>query len=365
IGEDLTVYSMGYDSAADRLVIADDSTHAIYSIDLSTVDYESEENDITATFVGVVENAKSVTSLWGTFDTVGTLNSVSPVIRNIDFSKLSMVSVQSQTVTEKDNTRSLGGLNAVEDMAPVASRIPGMGGFINMKTVIDSETEDSNVTITIKEDEAVSNGYYEVSYDPDKLDFVSAKAGEALEFSSVSVDEENGVVKFTFAGLNPVVADTVLATLKFTASCEDTSITVDTLERNDNLDLSEQTVTTVKGSGHKWGEPNWTWNEDFSAATAEFVCKNDESHTETREASITEEIVKEPTGSEDGEKLITATVTGPDGKIYSDEIRVTIPANPDVPDTGDHSKLYVYIAMTVVSALGMGILLFKGKKRLD
>ena len=279
-----------------------------------------------------------------------------------------MTTVQSVNVElagENHEAGNVGGLDAVREMAPVARRISDIGSFINMKTVASSENDGSDVTVTIKDDGAVTNGYYEVTYNPEELTFVSAEANDKLEYSSVNADEENGVVRFTFAGLNEVSANTVLATLKFMPGCEDSTVTVNTLERNDDVDLSEKTFAQVSGSGHEWGEPTWKWNDDYSAAEAEFVCKKDSSHRKTVEASISEEIIKEPTGSSDGEKLVTATVTGPDGKIYTTEVRLTIPANPDVPDTGDHSRLGLYIAMTVVSGIGLAILMFKRKRELN
>ena len=37
----------------------------------------------------------------------------------------------------------------------------------------------------------------------------------------------------------------------------------------------------IPALGHAWGEPVWTWNEDFSEATATFTCEHDETHAET------------------------------------------------------------------------------------
>jgi hypothetical protein len=62
----------------------------------------------------------------------------------------------------------------------------------------------------------------------------------------------------------------------------------------------------VKGS-HKWGDPQWTWSDDYTSATVTRVCKYDSSHTETADAEITSEVTTAPTCTEDGVITYTAT----------------------------------------------------------
>ncbi|MGX8692263.1 MAG: extracellular solute-binding protein [Clostridia bacterium] len=69
-------------------------------------------------------------------------------------------------------------------------------------------------------------------------------------------------------------------------------------------ELSRKTVT-IPAIGHDWGEPVWSWAEDYSAATATFTCKNDAQHTVTVDAeSITSE-------------TIAATTTAPGKTVYT------------------------------------------------
>ena len=77
-----------------------------------------------------------------------------------------------------------------------------------------------------------------------------------------------------------------------------------------------RTKKTVSASGHKWNAPVWTWSDDFSTATATFTCANDASHTETVTAAATQSTT-EPTCTENGKLVFTATVSGPDGKTYT------------------------------------------------
>ncbi|MCR5173900.1 MAG: InlB B-repeat-containing protein [Oscillospiraceae bacterium] len=93
------------------------------------------------------------------------------------------------------------------------------------------------------------------------------------------------------------------------ATCEEAGETTYTAEfENEAFEKQTKTAADIPAIGHKWGEPSWTWAEDYSAATATFVCGNDENHKETVEAVIT--------GPADA--VYTATVTGPDGKQYTD-----------------------------------------------
>jgi len=66
----------------------------------------------------------------------------------------------------------------------------------------------------------------------------------------------------------------------------------------------------IKATGHDWKEPVWTWN-GYEEATAEFVCKNDETHVEVVNATVT-------VTSDGYTATAVAKVTGPDGKEYTD-----------------------------------------------
>ncbi len=191
------------------------------------------------------------------------------------------------------------------------------------KSVITVEDNEDNKTVTITEEVDATNGAYEVTYDPEKLTYVDYEAEH--DIISVNVDEENGVISIAFADLEAVTAGETLITLNFTVACEDTEITVTTTELNEDDGLEETETVDIEGIGHEWGEPTWEWADDYSTATATFVCENNEEHVEVVEAEITEETT-DPTCTEAGETVYTATVTGPDGKEYTDEQTETIDA---------------------------------------
>ncbi|MBQ2634327.1 MAG: S8 family serine peptidase [Oscillospiraceae bacterium] len=84
-------------------------------------------------------------------------------------------------------------------------------------------------------------------------------------------------------------------------------------------------TVTLPATGHAWGEPEWTWEADYSAAKAKFTCANDASHVQDLDATVSP-ATTDPDCTTDGQTVYTATVTGPDGKQYSDEKTVTLPA---------------------------------------
>ena len=376
IGEDLTAYSMAYqieedgDGYKESLFIADNTTQAVYMIDLATIEAR-EGAPINDVYVGQLNGTENISTLWGSYDAdTDALNS-SIIARAQQWFKNSDGKLQSAEVKDaseiQDEQRTknpYGTLDVIKSAAPAAERIRGIEA-VNMKTVLETETADETTTVTVTDTENLNNALYTITYDPEELTFVSAKASDELEFNSLNVDEEKGEIIFTFVSLEGVEAGSVLATIKFEPGCLDSDVTVVQNEANENTELDEETAATIKGLGHLWGEPTWDWNDDNTAATATFICQRDPEHEEEVNAEITEEIVKEPTGTEDGEKKITATVTGPDGKTYTDTKTVVIPANPDTPDTGDHSHLGAYIAMMTISGLGLAILLFKRRKGLN
>lgn len=72
-------------------------------------------------------------------------------------------------------------------------------------------------------------------------------------------------------------------------------------------------------------QAKWTWNEEHTAVTAEIPDPDNPGAFVTAEALVTES-VREPTCTEDGERLYSASVEGPDGKIYTDTRSEPIPA---------------------------------------
>ncbi|MBQ6065301.1 MAG: hypothetical protein IJK89_00635 [Clostridia bacterium] len=74
--------------------------------------------------------------------------------------------------------------------------------------------------------------------------------------------------------------------------------------------------------GHSWSAPEWKWSGTNASAT--FTCANGD-HPAVVNAAVTVETVKEPTDTEKGLNVYTATVEF-DGKTYTDTLEKSIPS---------------------------------------
>ena len=84
------------------------------------------------------------------------------------------------------------------------------------------------------------------------------------------------------------VTETEIVINEVTATCEKEGKTEYSVEIVfDGSTYSDTAVVTHPATGHNWGEPEWTWSDDSSEATATFTCQNDPSHTETLAAEVT------------------------------------------------------------------------------
>ena len=89
-------------------------------------------------------------------------------------------------------------------------------------------------------------------------------------------------------------------------------------------EYTDTKTETLPATGHAYGEPVWKWNDDFTAS-ATFTCANDDSHVETVNAAVTNEVTTEATCEADGVRTYTAKVTF-GGKDYTDTKTEVIPA---------------------------------------
>ena len=89
-------------------------------------------------------------------------------------------------------------------------------------------------------------------------------------------------------------------------------------------EIPTTTVTITVEEHHNYGEPTWSWNNDFTAS-AVFTCTDDDGHTQTVPATVTDEVTTEPTCDKEGLRTYTAKVTF-EGKDYTDTKTEVIPA---------------------------------------
>ncbi len=160
------------------------------------------------------------------------------------------------------------------------------------------DAENSTVTINVTEDVAVTNGLVEITYDADKLEFVSAVSGNAY----ISVNStEPGKLILAYASATEIEAGLTIAGLKFSFTApeydENTDIVINALERNEEAELEEEAqAVTVTLPGVNGQEP------------------------EPCEHEYVAEITRYATDTEDGEILYTCSKCG-------DSYTEAIPAN--------------------------------------
>ena len=90
------------------------------------------------------------------------------------------------------------------------------------------------------------------------------------------------------------------------------------------IDNVKLTNTDPCADGHAYGEPVWSWTDDFKA-TATFTCANNDAHVENVTATVTNAVTTEATCEVDGVRTYTAKGTF-EGKEYTDTKTETLPA---------------------------------------
>ena len=84
-----------------------------------------------------------------------------------------------------------------------------------------------------------------------------------------------------------------------------------------------QSMEIIPALGHAYEEKNWSWKEDYSEATLQFVCSRDTNHVKNVEATVTTKTTAATTEKE-GSIVYTATAEF-EGNTYYDQKTVVIP----------------------------------------
>ena len=106
-----------------------------------------------------------------------------------------------------------------------------------------------------------------------------------------------------------VEKETVKTTSKVTtpATCEYKGITTYTAEfANKAFASQKKELPNVAALGHDWSDTTYTWSDDNKTCTAERVCKNNASHTETETVNTTSEATAAATCESKGKTTYTA-----------------------------------------------------------
>ena len=115
--------------------------------------------------------------------------------------------------------------------------------FSGSPKTTQASAENGTVTLTLTETANVTNGLVTVSYDPQTLTYKGLSS--LLGGHAVQVDEEQGTLTFAYAAADSIAAGQTLAevTFTYTEPHMDTSLRLDTLQRSENVTVSDQKVT--------------------------------------------------------------------------------------------------------------------------
>ncbi len=245
------------------LIISDETNGAVYYLNLA-------DEEATIGKIGNVEGATNLTALYSAAANTASGNAMKSIMaREV---KLEVEEAETTSIAPVVNAVMATSANAKTDAveafeatanvsvsAPVSTSV--VNGSLNAASVdsvkdSDGDADEHVLTVNVKEDVAVTNGKYVVSYDPTKVTFVSAVSSEKVK--AFNVDEENGKVVFAFASADAVEAGKTLATVTFEyGDYVETEIDIDVEERNDDTDVDEDTVVISiedEVGGHDWVE---------------------------------------------------------------------------------------------------------------
>ncbi len=104
---------------------------------------------------------------------------------------------------------------------------------------------------------------------------------------------------------------------------------------------------------HTYGDPVWSWAEDYSSATATFTCTKC-GEEETLTATITSE-----EDTENSQIIYTATVTL-NGTVYTDTVNVTM---TPPPPTGESYVWFAVAGAALIASAGCSAIIIRRKKR--
>lgn len=143
----------------------------------------------------------------------------------------------------------------------------------------------------------------------------------------------------------------------------------------DFCDVTDTVTDEGTKTEHDWTKTTYAWSGDGKSCTATHVCLNDNSHTETVQATITSEQTKDPNYTEMGETTYTATFDV-DWASQQTKTVVDVPAigtgndndklsdlNKKTPQTSDTSNMWLWFALLAISVVGVGTTLVITKKR--
>ncbi|MBP5154227.1 MAG: Ig-like domain-containing protein, partial [Lachnospiraceae bacterium] len=325
IDEASFAYSLSYiyeQTGEEDLILADNTNQTFWKINVG--ENEEEETVLTLEFLWKAEELLSVSALFNNYwDAETSLKAApSPMIKalsakpaagTVRAQKAQLPAYPQSALTagrpinpHADEIRRAQVL--VEAPAAGAARVIAPEEAGTLSIVPDVQELVGFVTVSLTETEKTANGFIEIEYDPNEIDFLGIFTGEDAPYYSVNLIEgENGnVVRFAFASLTALEEETAVAMAVFQPHCEDAELTFRVLERGADTAVEETETAQTPGTGHDWEEPSYEWNEDHTEMTATRICRNDPEHKETEVVKSTAEVTVDPTCEGTGVRVYTA-----------------------------------------------------------
>ena len=210
----------------------------------------------------------------------------------------------------------------------------------------NSHTETVDATVTEKSDGATCTEAGKITYTAkvtfNGKDYEESKTEDVaalghnwstpkLTWSETEGDAPTvtGVVTCERCKEEETVEVTVAKTKTEDPTCEIKGANVYTATTKDpnGKEYTEEHSYEIPALGHEWNAaPVWNWSDDKETATATFTCERNNEHTKDVKAEVTKEDTVKATCEEEGTVTYTATVTGPDGKTYTDQKTENVPA---------------------------------------
>ena len=233
-------------------------------------------------------------------------NSVKEFINNITFGLFFNKNID----VEITGTDDLSGVAKIEyyrsDKVLTEAEVAAITDWTETKGKFSVTAEDQvNFIYYVKITDQAENQTY---FGSDGATFDTTKPViKGITDGKIYCEEQTFTVEET--NLESVLIDGVAATPdntgNYTLPAGNKQYTITVTDKAGNSTLCTVTVN----DGHDWNEAIYTWNDDGSSCTASRTCKNDSDHVETAEADITSKPGKEPTCTENGETIYTATFT--------------------------------------------------------
>lgn len=172
-------------------------------------------------------------------------------------------------------------------------------------------------------------------------------------------------------------------------TCTEKGVATYTATFSENWTSPQVITEPIMATGHKYGEPKWTWSEDGKNATATFICDNDNCHIQEIVANVTGQVKEEANCTENGTTTYIAKVSFngqeytaikdiPDiaalGHRFVDGVcNVCSISDPNYkgsestnsPQTSDNSNIMLWFALLFISAGGVGTALFFKRKKVE